>query len=227
MKIQIFNKIPAKTTGIWKVCLIFNEIFHKRRIILKRSIQFWVNFSVLVSRIDFILHILLILDSINNLAMQPLMLDQSKITKKHFWMIQRGFWLHQINLILHILIVLNKYSSRLNNGITHGLHMDDYITVVQKYDFFLTLGGFWQPFKSGSCSCYCLIWNLKLDVLEVRENSGSFKYQGTFSSDMGCGPCKFEMIDTKLLLVPYWQKGSPCQNFFTSDMPCFSLEEIT
>ena len=88
MKIQTFYKIPAKTAGLWKICLIFNEIFRKRRITFAWSIQFWVNFSVLVSRIDFILHILIILNGLNNLATKWLMLDHSKVTETHFWMIQ-------------------------------------------------------------------------------------------------------------------------------------------
>ena len=33
----------------------------------------------------------------------------------------------------------SKHSSRLSNGITHGLHMDDYNTVVQKFEFFFLL----------------------------------------------------------------------------------------
>ena len=132
MKTQTFNEIPAKTAGLWKFCLIFNEIFHKRRIILKWSIQFWVNFSVWVSRIDFILHILLILDSINNLAMQPLMLDQSKITKKAFLNDSKRFLATSDQLDIAY-SDSSKHSSRLSNGITHGLHMDHSMITIQWY----------------------------------------------------------------------------------------------
>ena len=54
------------------------------------SVQFWVNFSGLVSWTDFIFCILLLLNSINDLAIISLMLDHSKIRKMHFWMIQRA-----------------------------------------------------------------------------------------------------------------------------------------
>ena len=39
---------------------------------------------------DFILHILVVLNALNILATISLMLDHSKITKTHFWMIQRA-----------------------------------------------------------------------------------------------------------------------------------------
>ena len=54
------------------------------------SIQLLAVFSCLVDQINLILHILIILNGLNNLAMVSLMLDHSKITKMHFWMIQRA-----------------------------------------------------------------------------------------------------------------------------------------
>ena len=54
------------------------------------SIQLLAIFLSLVHRINLILHILTILNGLNNLAMIWLMLDHSKIRKMHFWMIQRA-----------------------------------------------------------------------------------------------------------------------------------------
>ena len=54
------------------------------------SIQLLAVFSSLVDRINLILHILIILTVLNNLAMISLLLDHSKISKMHFWMIQRA-----------------------------------------------------------------------------------------------------------------------------------------
>ena len=47
--------------------------------------QFLAIFSSLVHRIDFILHISIVLSGVYYLA---IMLDHSKVTKLHFWMIQ-------------------------------------------------------------------------------------------------------------------------------------------
>ena len=47
--------------------------------------QFFAIFSSLVHRIDFILHISIVLSGVYYLA---IMLDHSKVTKLHFWMIQ-------------------------------------------------------------------------------------------------------------------------------------------
>ena len=52
------------------------------------SIQFWVNFSGLVSWMDFILHILILLNCLNDLAIISLILDHSKVVEMHFWKIQ-------------------------------------------------------------------------------------------------------------------------------------------
>ena len=65
-------------------------IFHATRRMFEWSIQFWVNFSGLVSWMDFILHILILLNCLNDLAIISLMLDHSKIRKMRFWMIQRA-----------------------------------------------------------------------------------------------------------------------------------------
>ena len=54
------------------------------------KMRFLVIFLSLVCWFDLILHILTILNGLNNLAMIWLMLDHSKIRKKHFWMIQRA-----------------------------------------------------------------------------------------------------------------------------------------
>ena len=54
------------------------------------SIQLLAVFSSLVHWINLILHILIRLNGLNNLALISLMLDYSKITKMHFWMIQRA-----------------------------------------------------------------------------------------------------------------------------------------
>ena len=50
--------------------------------------KFWVNFLGLVSRMDFILHILILLNCLNDLAIISLILDHSKVVEMHFWMIQ-------------------------------------------------------------------------------------------------------------------------------------------
>ena len=52
------------------------------------SIQLLAIFSSLVHQINLIWHILIILNSLNNLTAILLMLDHSTITKKHFWMIR-------------------------------------------------------------------------------------------------------------------------------------------
>ena len=52
------------------------------------SFQFWVNFSSLLSRMDFILHILTTLKVLNSWVMISHRLDHSKVRKMHFWMIQ-------------------------------------------------------------------------------------------------------------------------------------------
>ncbi len=52
------------------------------------SIQLLAVFSSLVLWINLILHILIRLNGLNNLAIISLILDHSKITKMHFWMIQ-------------------------------------------------------------------------------------------------------------------------------------------
>ena len=49
-----------------------------------------LNFSSLVGRMDFILHILIVLNILNDSVMVSFMLDHSKIRKTHFWMIQRA-----------------------------------------------------------------------------------------------------------------------------------------
>ena len=54
------------------------------------SIQLLAIFLSLVHRINLILHILTILNGVNNLVMIWLMMDHSKIRKMHFWMIQRA-----------------------------------------------------------------------------------------------------------------------------------------
>ena len=75
-------------------------------------------FGILVCWINFILHILILLNGLNNLAMILLMLDHSKITKMHFeWSKEPKmrflaiFWslVCWIDLILHIVIVLNVF----------------------------------------------------------------------------------------------------------------------
>ena len=69
----------------------FFRIFFVRRVgCFEWSIHFWVHILGLVTRMDFILHIFIILNGLNNLAMIWLMLDHSKIRKMHFWMIQRA-----------------------------------------------------------------------------------------------------------------------------------------
>ena len=50
--------------------------------------RFLAIFSSLVRQINLILHILITLNGLNNLADIWLMLDHSKVTKMHFWMIQ-------------------------------------------------------------------------------------------------------------------------------------------
>ena len=52
--------------------------------------RFLAIFLSLVHRITLILHILTILNDVNNLGMIWLMMDHSKIRKMHFWMIQRA-----------------------------------------------------------------------------------------------------------------------------------------
>ena len=52
------------------------------------SIQLLAIFSSLVHPVSSILHILIKLNGLNNLATISLMLDHSKIRKMHFWMIQ-------------------------------------------------------------------------------------------------------------------------------------------
>ena len=58
-------------------------------------------FSSLVHPVNLILHILIKLNGVNNLVMISLMLDHSKITKLHFWMIQsaktRFSWLRLVD----------------------------------------------------------------------------------------------------------------------------------
>ena len=60
------------------------------------SIQCWVNFSGLVSWMDFILHILILLNELNDLAIISLMLDYSKNQENAFLndpkSQKRGFW---------------------------------------------------------------------------------------------------------------------------------------
>ena len=88
MKIQTFGEIPAKTACPGKIWLIFNEISRMTRRILEWSIQVGVNFLTWVGRMDFILHILIILNVLNNLVTISYMVDHSKPMKNHFWMIQ-------------------------------------------------------------------------------------------------------------------------------------------
>ena len=57
MKIETFGGITGKTACPGKFFLIFNEIFRQGGEIFEWSIQFRVNFSDLVSRMDFLLHI--------------------------------------------------------------------------------------------------------------------------------------------------------------------------
>ena len=90
MKLESFGEHAAKTACPGKIWFLFYDFYRKRCRILEWSIQFWVDISSLISRMDFILHISIVLNDLNNLATISLMQDHSKITKMHFWMIQRA-----------------------------------------------------------------------------------------------------------------------------------------
>ena len=63
----------------------FFRIFFVRRVgCFEWSIHFWVHILGLVTRMDFILHIFIMLNGLNNLAMICVVLDHSKITKNAF-----------------------------------------------------------------------------------------------------------------------------------------------
>ena len=65
------------------------RFFFLRRVgLFEWSIQLSAILSSLVRQINLILHILITLNGLNNLADIWLMLDHSKVTKMHFWMIQ-------------------------------------------------------------------------------------------------------------------------------------------
>ena len=90
MKLETFGERPAKTACPGKIWFFFYDFYRKRCRILEWSIQFWVDISSLSSLMDFILHISIVLNDLHNLATISLMQDHSKITKMHFWMIQRA-----------------------------------------------------------------------------------------------------------------------------------------
>ena len=81
---------PAKTACPKKFWLTFEIFFRATRRSFEWSIQLLAIFLSLVHRINLILHILTILNGVNNLVMIWLMLDHSKSRKMHFWMIQRA-----------------------------------------------------------------------------------------------------------------------------------------
>ena len=66
----------------------FFNFFCKRGKIFEWSIQSAVNFSSWVDPMDLILHNWIVLNVLNNLVTISHMLDHSKTTKNHFWMIQ-------------------------------------------------------------------------------------------------------------------------------------------
>ena len=88
-KFRLFLKSPRKP-HVQKISVSFFRIFSVRRVgRFEWSIQLLAIFLSLVHRINLILHILTILNGVNNLVMIWLMLDHSKSRKIHFWMIQR------------------------------------------------------------------------------------------------------------------------------------------
>ena len=87
-KLRLSLKSPRKPHAREKSGTHFFNFFCKRGKIFEWSIQFWDYFWSLVSWMDFILHILIILNVLNNLVTISHVLDHSITTKNHFWMIQ-------------------------------------------------------------------------------------------------------------------------------------------
>ena len=87
-KLRLSLKQPRKPHVREKSGTHFFNFFCKRGKIFEWSIQSAVNFSSWVGPMDFILHILIILNVLNNLVTISYMVDHSKTMKNHFWMIQ-------------------------------------------------------------------------------------------------------------------------------------------
>ena len=89
---QPFFDKPAKTACPGKIWLTFENFFRATRISHIATLN--DPFSVgSISRVwsnwmDFILHILILLNCLNDLAIISLILDHSKVVEMHFWMIQ-------------------------------------------------------------------------------------------------------------------------------------------
>ena len=87
-KLRLSLKSPRKPHVREKSGTHFFDFFCKRGKIFEWSIQSAVNFSSWLGPMDFILHNLIVLNGLNNLAAMWHMLDHSKIIKMPFWMIQ-------------------------------------------------------------------------------------------------------------------------------------------
>ena len=167
MKLESFGEHPAKTACPGKIWFFFYDFYRKRCRILEWSIQFWVDISSLISRMDFILHISIVLNDLNNLATISLMQDHSKILKMHFewskepkWRFLAVFWslVCWTDLILHIVIVLNVFQLLATLPCHEGSfknHKNAFLNDPRSKK-----RGFW-PFSgvwSVGSTWYCILW---------------------------------------------------------------------
>ena len=123
-KFRLSLKSPRKPHVREKSGTHFFNFFCKRGKIFEWSIHLEVNISRLVSRMDFILHIQIVLDGAFSWATILLMLDHSKVPEMYFWMIQsakKEIFVHFLDLSLldWLDIAYNdrtKWVSMLRNG---------------------------------------------------------------------------------------------------------------
>ena len=164
MKLESFGEHAAKTACPGKIWFSFYDRFRATRINFEWSLQSLVNFSSLVGRMDFILHIMIVLNGVNNFwscwiiqKSKKCIFEWSKEPKKRFLVIFCSLicWM---DLTLHNVIVLNVFQHSTTLPDHEGsfkCHKNAFLNDPKSQK-----RGFW-PFSglwSVGSTWYCIMW---------------------------------------------------------------------